>query len=332
MRFTSLIAVVLGTLALFGCDKGKPNLAAGTSRSTADSTQDMGCTSPTAVSLVQELVAENVESEARAANKGLPEERRLDLGKVRANAGSLRFELTDVITTQNDPNSTRKYCDATLTIRVPSATLDAANQRRKDLGRNRIQSLAEDADFKVDLDKFSRRVSYTVQPTDDGTKLYLALDNDAPVKSVTNALVLFASLNSPTEQAAPTSIQEAAMAAPAAAPAPAPAPAPSTASEPVRPAAVAVPAPATVPEEVLSSTAAFEAAEKEINQIWRALPKDVREANLQAQRAFNASKEATCFKEASAAPDSAKFEAVKNRCWARFYQRRIPELKALGSS
>ena len=74
----------------------------------------------------------------------------------------------------------------------------------------------------------------------------------------------------------------------------------------------------------------YQALEKEINVIWRALPKEVRDANLDVQRAFNNEKEATCFKEASEAKVGT-FEQIKNACWSRYYRLRIPQLKALGS-
>lgn len=314
----TLIAVLSSVAVLLACDKKSPPPAANQNPASRASL-DTSCSSPTAVQLIQKLVTEDIESEARDANKGLPEDRRLDLSKVRAFAGELQFELQDIITTKNDPNSTKKFCEAQLTMRVPSAALDAANRKRKELGRPQVQTAAEDANFKVDLNKFVMKAAFNVQPTDDGQKLYLGLENATTLTRLAGEIVLLAAIGSRTAEPAQTSIQEAARP-----------PASVSKAEPLAPAVAGTPATGATSDELASSSASFAAAERDINTLWKALPKPVRDTHLDAQRAFNVEKESVCFKEASAAGDGAAFEIAKNKCWTRFYLRRIPELKALG--
>ena len=54
---------------------------------------------------------------------------------------------------------------------ILGTTLSNANEKRKTQNQPQIKTLAEDANFRVDGDKFSLKVSYDVQPTDDGKKL-----------------------------------------------------------------------------------------------------------------------------------------------------------------
>lgn len=310
-------------LSLAGCDKGSPGGSTSSNPRSQQQSVDSSCSSPTALQLVREIVTEGVESEVREANKGLPENRRLELGKVRALANEFQFELLDIMTAKVDPNSTKKFCEGRLVMRVPSSTLDAANQQRKERGQSRIQTLAEDANFKVDLDKFSTKLAYNVQPTDDGKKLYLGIENAKQIEALATEIVVFAALHSRTAQPAQTSIQDAALKSP-------------DQTAPVAPAVVATPAPAPADvaaksAELVASTIAYENAEREINLIWKALPKEARDEQLPNQRAFNAEKESVCFKEASTAGEGESFEIAKNKCWTRFYQRRIPELRALGA-
>ena len=317
MRATTAAIAIAGLLALWGCDKGSPRPDASPAGGPERAALNTTCSSPTAAQSIHRMILEEIETEVRAANKGLAEDRRLDLSKVRALANELSFELTDIITTKNDPDSTKRFCEGQLTMRVSQATLDTANQKRRESGQPQIQTAAEDANFKVDLNKFVIKAVYSVQSTDDGQKLFLVLDNGEPVRAIAREIVVLNAISSRDAQPAQTPIQDVARNSRPAA------------NEPAAPAVSGLQAPAAVSDELASSMARYASAEREINVIWKALPKDIRDANLDAQRAFNTQKETVCFKEATVAGEGEKFEMAKNACWTRFYQRRIPELRAL---
>jgi len=308
----------LGASALIGCDKG------GHSPSAAPALE-ASCSSPSAVKLITEIINDSVEARAREENKDLPEANRLDLSKIRALAGEVQFDLQDVITTKNDPNSTKKFCEGSLTIRVPESTLASANDKRKEVGKNAIKTVAEDANFKADLNKFTKKVAYNVQPTDDGKKVYVGLEGSSGAQELVAEAVIWAAVNLRQGEVRTSSIQAAAT-APAPAPV-APAVVDAAAPAPLAPAVQGAPVPSSAALD--ASAAEYQSAEREINVVWKSLPKAVRDAHLEAQRAFNAAKEATCFKEATAAGTGEQFEIARNRCWTRFYRQRIPELRVL---
>ena len=340
-----LMLTCLGLVALAACDRGgsiEPSASARPSPSSPQASIDSTCSSPEASILVKDMITEGVESKVREVNKGIPNDRRIDLGKVRALAHEVRFELQDVMTAKGDPNSTKKFCEAQLVMRVPSDTVDVADRQRRERGQPRIQVIAEDENFKVDLDKFSTRVDYSVQPTDDGKKLYLILENAGRIQGLATDIIAFAALNTHETTPARTSIQDAAHATPVQQSPVAPAVVGGDAGSTKEAATATVAAAAAAAEEaakqtlsgqhaeLAASTGSYERAEREINLVWKALPKEVRDQHLPAQRAFNAEKESVCFKEANAAGEGVAFEIAKNKCWTRFYQRRIPELRALG--
>lgn len=72
-----------------------------------------------------------------------------------------------------------------------------------------------------------------------------------------------------------------------------------------------------------------EQLELEINRVWRSLPKDIRNANLEAQRQFNRSKEELCKARAGSSTNK---ELIEADCWSEQYARRIPELLALSAT
>lgn len=273
---------------------------------------EASCISPLAVSVIQDLISEGVESRAREENKGMPEARRLDLSKVRAIASQTKVDLQDVLTSKNDPNSTKKFCEATLSLSINADEMAKADDLRRRNNLNSIRAVAEDAGFRVDINKFSKRVSYSVQPTDDRTKLYVALDSAGTYVTLVGEAALWSVANSANGQVQANS--------PSMAGGPQP---PTIAASPVRP------QDESLRDELNHSLQRYQAAEHEINVVWRALPQVVRDANLPAQRQFNKDKESACFRKATDAGAGARFEIAKNNCWADLYDKRVPELKAL---
>lgn len=108
-------------------------------------------------------------------------------------------------------------------------------------------------------------------------------------------------------------------------------PTPIVATPPTSPPSAPAAAPAASGNIVNASRERLDRAEKEVNTVWRALPKTIRDSELQAQRDFNTKKEADCFREANAAGSGDAWEVAKNNCWARMYEARIPQLRSIGA-
>lgn len=325
MKFKNTIpAIILTALVMTGCDKAIEL------KSQLIDTSDKTCSSKIAVDLIKDIINDGVESRAKDENKGLNEDSRLDLAKVRALTAEVKYGLHDIITTKNDPSSSKKFCEANLEIGIPDSTISNANQARKTVEKLSIKAIVEDADFKVNLNKFSKKIAYSVQPTDDGKKIYVNLENAAQFQTLVSEAVLWASLNIKMAdlQASPV---RAAVTSPAVALPSAPAHIPTQVTTPP---SVAVP---TTDSSVSSgeitsiseSTSQYATLEKEINVVWNSLPKELRDENRELQRKFNTEKETVCFKEATAAGIGERFEIARNKCWSRFYTQRIPQLKGL---
>jgi hypothetical protein len=309
MRKLILLGTIASTVLLAACDN-KPDTVIARQPGAADKS----CSSPLALQIITQLFVENAEKVARGENKGISEEKRLDLAKIRALAGEIKYSLEDVLTTKNDPNSSKKFCEATLSLVLPNSTIANANEKRKSVNQSLIKTVAEDASFKVDGDKYSLKLSYNVQPTDDGKKIYVELENSEPFYLVVNTAVIWAALNIPSSSnGSSSSIQKAVVASTS--PATSPTQASTTEGAPK--------------SELALVNEDYASAEHDINFLWKSLPKAIRDENLEAQKAFNAEKELVCSKEAKAAGDGDRFEIARNKCWARMYRARIPELKKL---
>ena len=306
----------IGSASLLGCQKANETI------SQLSGEAERSCSSPSATSIIGQILSESTEARAREENKNMDEAQRLDLAKVRALAGEVQYELHDVVTTKNDPNSTKRFCEAELKIGIPDGTLQGANLARKSRDLASIQSIAEDANFKTDLNKFRLKIAYNVQPTDDGKKIYVGLENSQPIQLLISETVLWAVVGAKLNEVKTSSVQQAMPASPQAV---------GVAEVPT---STSPPEPPTEPQQTLpdnkalaDSTEQFLALEREINVVWQSLPKDIRDANLEAQRTFNREKESVCMREANAA--GANFEIARNQCWSRFYKQRIPQLKSL---
>lgn len=185
-RMTTLLLVLGAVFLTTGCDKVSKSFSA-----------EDSCSSEVAKKTIREMFVDAVEVSAREENKSNandPSALRFDLAKIRAIADGIGFGLEDVITTKKDPNSTKKFCEAQLTLTIPSAVLDDANALRKEVEMATIQNAAEDAGFRVDLGKFKSKISYSVQPTDSGDKIYTEVEGVDKFTDLMSATVKFAAL------------------------------------------------------------------------------------------------------------------------------------------
>lgn len=172
------------------------------------------CSSAVAAKTMREMLVDAAEESARQENKSNadnPNALRFDLAKIRALAAEVGFDLEDVITTKKDPNSTKKFCEAQLTLSLPSAVLDDANALLQEYGLPSVQAEAEDEGFRVDLGKFKSKISYSVQPTDAGDKLYTEVDAFSRYSDLVATTVQYAALKAlrvPSQGSATQQLQE----------------------------------------------------------------------------------------------------------------------------
>ena len=100
---------------------------------------------------------------------------------LRATAAAAKVALSAVRTTQDDPNSTKEFCAATITVTLGDALVQRAEEARSLAGVNDVGELAAQYDVDKRANNFSTSFEYTVQPTDDGETLLAEFGGDVPI-------------------------------------------------------------------------------------------------------------------------------------------------------
>ncbi len=165
------ISAVLAALSLSGC--GKPKII---------------CSNQEGVALVGQIVTD--EANKILANLKLDDEGQvLDVGIVKSALESLVITVENIRTSKEDPNSTKVSCEASLKVTVSANLLNDAEAGRKLLGAETIVKKAHSANFEPSLNTFTRSIEYTLQPTDDGTKIVAQLVNAKALAEFISELV-----------------------------------------------------------------------------------------------------------------------------------------------
>ncbi len=91
---------------------------------------DDGCTSIEAKKLVSDIVVEAAEK-TLIAQTNESGQLMFDSAKVRATLSLFSVNIDDIRTTKNDPNSTKKFCAATLKVSIPSEIFNEVIKTRE---------------------------------------------------------------------------------------------------------------------------------------------------------------------------------------------------------
>lgn len=146
------------------------------------------CGGADAIEVMTDLVRDNLTSDVRKLMRSSESSESFSSAKVRAIIKQAKVDLIDVRTTRDDPDSSRQFCEAKLSVSVPAATLDEANTAREMAESNSINDLAADNDVDQRANSFIYPVEYSVQPTDDGAKTYVEMEKDLPIFAVLSQL------------------------------------------------------------------------------------------------------------------------------------------------
>lgn len=134
------------------------------------------CGSDGAKSVVSDILKDAVRKHAAAVGQDEETGARLSLSKIRAAVEQLRITLEDVRTTRTDPNSTKRFCAANLTLVFPAATLDDADAAREAVALPTVASTADNLDIEHSADTYQVAIEYEVQPTDTGDRLFAEIE------------------------------------------------------------------------------------------------------------------------------------------------------------
>jgi hypothetical protein len=142
------------------------------------------CDSPDTKQLAQELLNKTLNDTSISALKGLISEggNSIDVSRLRAAIGQIKFDLADVRTSRSDPQSSKQFCAAAMTASLPASLVNDANATRTLRGEPNIAEGAVLSDLKLEGNTLSHDLEYSVQPTDDGKKIYAEIQNaDLPM-------------------------------------------------------------------------------------------------------------------------------------------------------
>lgn len=288
-------ALLLGSsLLLSGC--GKPQIE---------------CGSPDAQAVVIDVLKEQVRRSAAEAGEDEESGAKLSLSKIRAAVDQLRVSLDAVRTTRDDPNSSKRFCAATLELTIPAATLDDADRARVALNLPAVAATADTIGIENGANRFEVDIEYEVQPTDTGDRVFAEVEGMESFSQFLGEVVAFAlsrtrleddRRNLEAEESQQRSAEEQALAE-------------------------------GQKLTLESAQAESKLAGQAINVLWQQLPASSRNQLLPAQRTWSRKKDADCRLEgARTSTVSAEMEAARLSCDARYTRERYTYLEQFRGS
>lgn len=287
------------------------------------------CGSEDSKALVISVIQDELSKKSLAQLKALLNEgvTGVDLTKVRALNQQIKFSLADVRTNHNDAQSKKKLCVAVLTAKLSPNMLNEANASRAMIDENTIQDFALLSDVPFEQSTLNYNLEYSVQPTDDGKKIYAEVSNaDLAVNFLSQVMedILLKPLrhnyqleqvqaNQQAEQeAAHDAAEEAQMAAMQAA---------ESAAEAAQ---YANDQQAYAQLQIDEAKRSLDKSNEKLNLIWGAISKDLRAQLLDGQRAWLKKRQLECRLSSVEADNK---ELARLSCETRLTNQRAAQLQ-----
>lgn len=287
------------------------------------------CGSEESKQLVLDIFQKEISKKSLAELKQLLSEGTtgLDVTKVKALTQQINLNLADVRTTHNDPQSNKKLCVAVLNAKLSPSMIKDANDSRAIVGEHVLQDFAISSDVPFENDKLSYEVEYSVQPTDDGKKVYAEVNNTDLGISFLNQVILDILLKPSRQNQQFQQEQEAQQQAQAEA---------EAAAEAAQAEADAAAQQAAATAQYQQDQTAYQQVQVEeaqirinksnekLNLVWAALSKDARQQLLAEQRAWLKKRELGCR---LSSVDSSNKEQARLDCESKVTDQRTLELQ-----
>ncbi|HEX7936231.1 MAG TPA: lysozyme inhibitor LprI family protein [Paraburkholderia sp.] len=238
----------------------------------------------------------------------------VDSASIRATVEKISIRLEDVLTTKSDPNSTKKFCESTLKLSLPTDVIASADATRNMLSLNSTRQGALQSGVEFDADTVKANMSYSVQPTDDGKKIYGSTEGDNAALAFASTIVEQSLLKSALERQKAAQAQQQQQAA----------------LQAQQQQAVVAQAQAAEAQAALDKAQAdIKSANDAINVVWNAGNKEWRQSMLPEQRLWLAQRENDCKIKAldSGGADSIAFQTSKLNCEVQMTVDRTQVLK-----
>lgn len=272
------------------------------------SPQAADCGAAQSIASVVPLIQERVQERTRQRIRSADASRNASLSRVRAVVTQAALTIIDIRTTQSDPNSTRRFCVGRLKATIPAQVLQEAERGRQAANAGTISELADGADIDRNADAFTMDIEYSVQPTDDGGRIYAEVENsDTYVNFLADVFASY--LMRPAIERARQEQDRAAAEQQRL----------QQAQQREQETALAEQRAATLDQ----ARSELRLSEQNINAVWGAIPQDVRRQLLEMQRAWNRRKGADCrIESAGVSTDTQEREAARFRCETRMNNER----------
>ena len=101
----------------------------------------------------------------------------IDMGKLRGALKQITFNVNDIRTNNSDPNSKKEYCVTQFVVKLPDQMIKDADATRNISEETNVAQAAVISDLSMETNQLKKELEYSVQPTDDGNKVYVVLEN-----------------------------------------------------------------------------------------------------------------------------------------------------------
>lgn len=288
MKFQALIGVAL-IIVLVAC--GKPQAT---------------CSDDASKAALESAIREGLEKVVAARSKDSEGNQLVGFSKIRAAIANIKLVLENIRTTKEDPNSTKKFCSGNLKIVFGTQVFNDADKAREIAGLSNLNDATSTVGIEKGVDYLQGDLEYSVQPTDDGTKVVAEFESKDAKLDVFGEVLAASLLRSGLESKQRTDQENAAQA------------------DKQRQDAVNAASRATIEEAAISRRTADEA----LTAVWRGLDPATRAELLPEQRAWIKRKDTTCKVQglqSSTDPTEQKVAALN--CVTSETQSRIGELQ-----
>ena len=167
MKF-KLLTLIGSMLFVSGCDKVQSITGS-----------SIKCDNETAKQLVIESFSKTVSDVAALRVKELVDNENITIekGKLRSTLQQITFNVNDIRTNNSDPNSNKQYCVTEFVVKIPDQMIKDADAARAIYDENNVAQSAILSDLSFEANQLKKEIEYLVQPTDDGKKVYVTLEN-----------------------------------------------------------------------------------------------------------------------------------------------------------
>ena len=285
--------IIAGSILLGGCDKVQ-NLTSGAVK----------CDNEAAKKLVVESFSKVVSDAATERVKSLIENENItiDMGKLRSTLQQVTFNVTNVRTNNSDPNSNKQYCVTEFIVKLPEQLVKDADAAREIYGESNVTQSAVLADLSFEMNQLKKDIDYLVQPTDSGDKVFVTLENSEALAYFVRDIAVDSLIKNARQNAVEVAKQEALQAV---------ADQEATAKE---------------YQSVLvdEAKAKVDTANENLNLVWNATTKEIRDQLLDEQRIWLKKRELECKLESTNVDNS---EVASLNCEATMTNQRVNELR-----